>query len=108
MKSGSERERTGQVREHPHVRGQLAGAHAQPARGIETAFGRQLLRPARQSPCRHRLDLERERHREVLLQRRSLEQHAARRHDAESFEQVEPRIAVRDVGGPLAEDADLP
>ena len=49
-----------------------------------------------------------ERHRHVLLDGRAFEQHAARADDAEAIERGEPLVAVGDVGGQLAEYADLP
>ena len=56
---------------------------------------------------RHGLDVERDRHREVLQQRRGIQQHRARADDAEAIEGLQPGLAVRDRGRALPEDEDL-
>jgi hypothetical protein len=53
------------------------------------------------------LDVERQRHRQVLEQRRRVEQHGARADDAESIERGQPVLAIGNRGGRAAGDDDL-
>ena len=56
---------------------------------------------------RHRIDFQREGHRQVLRERRALEQNAARADDTEAIERGEPLVAACDVGCALSEHPDL-
>ena len=54
-----------------------------------------------------RIDIERERHRDVLQHRERLDQDAARRDHADAVERLQPRVAVGDAAGVAAEQHDV-
>ena len=72
--------------------------------GRQLDFARQRV-DLRAQVGRHRIDLERERQRQVLRQRRRFEQHGALGEDPERVEPRQPVVAFGDVGGRAAEHA---
>ena len=101
-----ERDRACQVRPNPNVGWKRGDLTIHPLR-IDPDLESQRSR-ARSRIRRRRINLQCERHREVLQQRGSVEQDGPWAYDAEPIERGEPFIAVRDRARAVAEHRDLP
>ena len=100
---GIERERAREP--DPRARRGVEFADGPRPRSVGDAdFGGERRR-ARADVVGRRLDLQRERHREILNHGEGVEQHGARAHDSEAIDRGEPVGAVGDGGGWPAEQA---